>query len=53
MHTVVVYVRWPGDENENKDSLKILKAAQGFIRHELGQRLGVRYVPNVDFNLDR
>ena len=52
LHTVLVYVRLPGDENENKDSLKALKAAQGFIRYELGQRLGLKHVPNVDFHLD-
>jgi ribosome-binding factor A len=29
-----------------------LKHATGFLRHELGTRLALRYVPNLTFHLD-
>jgi ribosome-binding factor A len=41
-----------GEDPQKKDSLKGLSAAQGFLRHELAQRLGLRYTPQLAFHLD-
>ncbi|MBI2818693.1 MAG: 30S ribosome-binding factor RbfA [Acidobacteria bacterium] len=42
-----------GDEPQEKESLMGLAAAQGFLRHELAQRLGLRRAPELQFYLDR
>jgi ribosome-binding factor A len=42
-----------GDGAQEKESLKGLAAAQGFLRHELAQRLGLRHTPLIEFNRDR
>ena len=42
-----------GDEGQKKDSLTGLAAAHGFLRHELAQRLGLRYTPEIEFHIDR
>ena len=42
-----------GDGQKKKDSLTGLAAAQGFLRHELGQRLGLRHTPALEFHLDQ
>jgi len=36
-----------------KDFLKGLKSASGFLRHELGQSLNLRYTPELHFELDK
>lgn len=40
------------DEQQNKEMLKALKSAAGFIRHELGQRVMLRHLPALLFYLD-
>ena len=47
-----VYVSVLGLENE-KELLKGLKSAAGYLRRELGQRLSLRNTPELFFNLDR
>lgn len=42
-----------GDEKQREQSLEGLAAAQGFLRHELAQRLALRHTPAVVFELDR
>jgi ribosome-binding factor A len=42
-----------GDGAQEKESLKGLAAAQGFLRYELAHRLGLRHAPLIEFNLDR
>jgi len=42
-----------GDDEEAENSLEGLKAATGFIRHELVERLGLRRAPELFFHLDR
>lgn len=40
-------------EEENREPmLKALKKAAGFIRHELGQRMIIRYSPELLFEID-
>lgn len=40
------------DEQQNKDMIKALKSAAGYIRRELGQRVMLRHVPELIFHLD-
>jgi ribosome-binding factor A len=48
-----IYVKVMGPENEQKDTIKALTAAAGFIRHELTERLQLRRSPELMFALDR
>jgi ribosome-binding factor A len=48
-----VYVSVMGPENEQRDTIKALTAAAGFIRHELSERLQLRRSPELIFVLDR
>ena len=41
-----------GDEEQKKEAIDALKSAQGFIRHEVGQKLDLRYTPEFVFTLD-
>ncbi len=47
-----VFVSCMGSEDEKKDTLKALTSAAGFIRHELGNRMQARRIPEVSFRLD-
>jgi ribosome-binding factor A len=48
-----VFLQVQGDEREQKETLKGVNAAKGYIRRELLERLGVRHVPDLTFLLDR
>ena len=48
-----VFLEVKGDEREGRETLKAVKAATGYIRHELLERMGVRHVPELYFILDR
>ncbi len=52
LKTCAVYVSVLGLENE-KEFLKGLKSASGYLRRELGARLSIRNVPELFFHLDR
>ena len=41
-----------GDEKTQKEALKALKSAEGFIRRSLGRVLTTRIVPELHFELD-
>jgi ribosome-binding factor A len=47
-----IYVSVLGEPSERKDTIRALTSAQGFLRHELAQRLTVRHVPEISFELD-
>jgi ribosome-binding factor A len=47
-----VYVSVMGEPEEQRASIKALDHASGFLRHELAQRLTVRYTPEIEFRLD-
>jgi ribosome-binding factor A len=49
MRTVRVYVQLEGDESERASAMQGLKAASGFVRHELTERLHLRRSPEVLF----
>jgi len=42
-----------GDETQCQNSMAGLKNAAGFIRREIGQRLSLRYNPEIRFILDK
>jgi ribosome-binding factor A len=48
-----VYVSVQGTEKEAEDSLEGLRAAVGFIRHQLADALDLRKAPEITFHLDR
>jgi ribosome-binding factor A len=41
-----------GDEKDKKGGMAGLKNAAGFIRKEIGQRIQLRYIPEIIFELD-
>ncbi|HLZ22313.1 MAG TPA: 30S ribosome-binding factor RbfA [Ktedonobacterales bacterium] len=47
-----VFVSVMGDTQEQHDTLDALNHANGFLRHELAQRLTVRHTPEIAFRLD-
>ncbi|HHV95400.1 MAG TPA: 30S ribosome-binding factor RbfA [Clostridiaceae bacterium] len=47
-----VYISILGSEKEKKLALQGLKSAAGFIRHEIGKRIKLRYTPEFQFELD-
>ncbi len=48
-----VYVSVLGGEEDRRRTIEGLEKARGFIRASLGQRLRLRYVPDLAFALDR
>jgi len=50
--TARVFISAAGSEEEAELSLAGLKAAGGYIRHELVSRLGIRVAPEIIFVLD-
>jgi len=47
-----VFISIYGDPDKQKQTLKGLKSAKGYIRRELGQRLQLRNCPDFDFRID-
>ncbi len=47
-----VFVSIIGDEAQKRDTLEGLQSARGFIRSWLGKNLKLRYIPELDFQLD-
>jgi ribosome-binding factor A len=47
-----VYVSVLGSEQQKSDSLQALNHASGWIRHELGQRIRMKFLPEVVFRAD-
>jgi ribosome-binding factor A len=47
-----VYVSVMGSSEEQRETMRGLGSATGFLRHELAQRLTIRHVPEITFRLD-
>ncbi|HEY7778984.1 MAG TPA: 30S ribosome-binding factor RbfA [Ktedonobacterales bacterium] len=47
-----VFVSVMGNPDEQKETMRALDHANGFLRHELAQRLNIRYTPDIVFRLD-
>jgi len=48
-----VFMSVMGGKDEQVSTMKALKRATGFLRHELAGRLDLRYTPEIEFKLDR
>jgi ribosome-binding factor A len=53
MRVVRVFVQLAEDDTERAQTLAGLKAASGYVRHELVERLNLRRAPEVIFLLDQ
>ena len=47
-----VYVSVMGSPEEQRETMRGLDSANGFLRRELAQRLTIRHVPEISFRLD-
>ena len=47
-----IYVSVMGGEEQVKNSLEGLNSALGFVRREIGQRIRLRFTPEISFALD-
>jgi ribosome-binding factor A len=47
-----VFVSVMGTPEEQEATIQGLRNARGFLRHELAQRLTLRYMPDITFKLD-
>ncbi len=47
-----IFVSLMGSESEKKETLEALNRANGWVRHELGQRIRMKYLPEVVFLTD-
>lgn len=47
-----IFVSVMGSAQEKEETMKGLKHATGFLRHELATRLVLRYMPEIVFKLD-
>lgn len=47
-----VYVSVLGDENAERDALRGLRSAAGYLRREVAQKVGLRAAPEPQFHLD-
>ena len=52
LREATVYVSLFGKAEEKENPLKALKNATGYIRTEVGRRLGIRYSPTIEFKED-
>ncbi|HKT39179.1 MAG TPA: 30S ribosome-binding factor RbfA, partial [Ktedonobacterales bacterium] len=47
-----VFVSVMGSPEEQRETMRGLDSANGFLRRELAQRLTIRHVPEISFRLD-
>lgn len=47
-----VFISVLGSEEEQVATMRALQHGNGFMRHELAQRLSIRYTPELSFKLD-
>ena len=47
-----VFISVMGTPDEQRDTMRALTHGAGFLRHQLAQRLSVRYTPELAFRLD-
>ena len=47
-----IFISMMGSESEKQESLETLNHATGWIRHELGQRIRTKFVPEIVFQID-
>lgn len=47
-----VYISIYGSDEEKENAMAALKGAAGFVRREIGQRIKLRYTPEIVFEAD-
>ncbi len=47
-----IFISAMGSEKQRKDSIDALNHAAGWIRHELGQRIRMKFLPEIVFETD-
>lgn len=47
-----IFISILGTETEKDESIKGLNSAAGFIKHELMQRIRIKYIPDLIFHYD-
>ena len=47
-----IYISVMGSPEEQRDTMAALESGKGFIRREIGSRLDLRTVPEINFKLD-
>ncbi len=52
LHEAKVFVSVFADDEKRRKTIKGLKSAAGFIRHEIKERLSLRHAPDIIFELD-
>ncbi|MFO7263217.1 MAG: ribosome-binding factor A [Bacillaceae bacterium G1] len=52
LQQATVYISVLGNEAQKQETMAGLENAKGFIRSEIGKRLGLRHTPEVIFKLD-
>ncbi len=53
LKTCKVYISVLGDEQSQKDTLKGLRSAEGFIRTKLAKEVNLRNTPEITFIMDQ
>ena len=48
----IYFVLRGGDDKKKEEALRGMQSAKGFIRHELGNTLNLKYIPEIDFYYD-
>ena len=52
LKSAVIFVSIMGDKKKKEESLAVLKRAAGFLQHEVGLAIKMRYTPKLQFELD-
>ena len=47
-----IFISMMGSEGEKLESLEALNHATGWVRHELGQRIRMKFIPEIVFQMD-
>jgi ribosome-binding factor A len=47
-----IFISMMGSESEKEESLEALSHATGWVRHELGQRIRMKFIPEIVFQFD-
>lgn len=47
-----IFISPMGSDSEKEESLEALNHAAGWVRHELGQRIRTKFLPEIIFQLD-
>ena len=52
LKSAVVFISVMGDKKKKEETLKVLERAAGFLQHEVGVAIKMRYTPKLQFELD-